>query len=188
MRFVARAFRLGVPVILGTASLPGQSPVSFTGDFGVTVATGHGSSFDRRTMRGPSFGVSADLVLPGRFGLFGEFSSTSLGPRTGQSTTCLIASNPCRLAFPEMHGWNYDLGLTFHPARSAEARLGLGIGRFFANDDVSLRPLAFDRLVEVAAFPISHFGVVAAFEEVALPRYFRGSLSLRMLRFAVRAR
>ncbi len=187
--FVARALRLGVvPVLLGRASLLAQGPVSFSADVGATVANGRGSSFNERAMHGPSFGANADLALSGHVGLFLEFSSTSLGPRTGQSTQCLIALDPCRLTFPDMHGWNYDLGLNFHPIQAVEARLGLGIARYVANDNVSLRPAAVDGLVEVALFPVSHFGLVAACENVALPRYTGATLSLQMLRFTLRVR
>ena len=188
-RFPAILFAL-VAALFGSRSAAAQHRFSVSVDAGSTFAVGAGSTFRQRSLHGPYFAASVDRELTRRVDIFAKFETTSLGPRTGQSTACLISNNPCVLPFPEMHGWNYVIGPGFRPANWVVMRGGIGIAKYYTSDDVWLGTLATTALGDIAVFPVNHLGLAATFGWVDLPRYpsFGASLSLKSLSLSLRIR
>jgi hypothetical protein len=126
--------------------------------------------------------------MPYRVGVFGDFTTKSLGSSAGRSVTCSFTVAQCGATFPDLHGWNYTVGLFVHPGRSVEARLGIGLANYVTRDEEALAPLSTAYLADVAAYPVSHMGVAIALEKVTFNRYVGNQLSLESLSFAIRVR
>jgi len=154
---------------------------------GLELAQGRGGRYDPTGLQGFRWDVSIRR-LEGRWGILGDFSAVSLRGSPDRASTCSIVGGDCQRPFPEMHGWQTIVGPLFRPAQSLEADFGIGIGRYFANDTVLLRPLEHVGVIDVAFFPFAHAGLAASLEAVSLERYSGSNLSLQSLSFAIRLR